>query len=123
MILETQLRNSIKFSNRSLQQLPFDARSNEIRPSVSGFIYSKPPSFRPTRVASPNVILTSPTAFSLLNVAVPYAGELTPSEHSFLSDIFSGNELLEGMEPAAHCYCGHLTAVQRKRYSHSHFLC
>ena len=55
----------------------------------------------PLPVKNPQLVAHSQSALSLLG--------LQPSEvaRPELVEYFSGNKLLPGSEPAAHCYCGH----------------
>ena len=55
----------------------------------------------PTPVRKPTLVASSLPALSLLGL---HPGEVGRPE---LLDYLSGNKLLPGSQPAAHCYCGH----------------
>lgn len=89
---------SLKFDNRTINQLPIDSvKENYVR-TVNGACFSR---VTPTPVDNPKLVVYSPTALSLL--------DLTPDEieSEVFVEYFSGNKVLPGSEPAAHCYCGH----------------
>ena len=56
---------------------------------------------RPTPLTNPSLVVHSDDAFSLLDLP---SSEIQREE---FIDYFSGNKILPGSEPAAHCYCGH----------------
>ncbi|CAF1531795.1 unnamed protein product [Adineta ricciae] len=89
----------IKFDNLALRTLPIDpVEANYVR-SVSGACFSK---VKPTPVKNPKLVAYSADALKLIDV-----GEDALKEEKQLAQVFSGNVLLPGMDPAAHCYCGH----------------
>lgn len=60
----------------------------------------------PTPLESPKLVALSEEALELLGIEVA-AEEDRKVQDAVLESIFSGNQLPEGAEPAAHCYCGH----------------
>jgi len=56
---------------------------------------------KPSAVIEPQTVAYSLSAMALLDL-----GETQLQRHEF-PDYFSGNRLLPGSDPAAHCYCGH----------------
>lgn len=89
---------TLKFDNRALQQLPLDSDEQNYVRTVSGACFSR---VRPTPVDNPILVSHSKEALSLLDI--------DPNKESIekLVKYFSGNNVLPGSEPAAHCYCGH----------------
>ncbi|KAI6646551.1 Selenoprotein O [Oopsacas minuta] len=89
---------SLKFNNRALQQLPIDRDEQNYVRTVTGACFSR---LQPTPVENPTLVAHSKSALSLLDI--------DPDKESIDSfvEYFSGNKVLPGSEPAAHCYCGH----------------
>eukprot|EP01031_Cornospumella_fuschlensis_P034340 gene34340-41568_t len=88
----------INFDNRNLRSLPVDdIKENYVR-QVPNAIFSF---VNPTPVKEPKTVAYSASALELLGVS---SDEM--SEES-IAQYLSGNVLLEGSQPAAHCYCGH----------------
>ena len=86
------------FDNRSLRELPLDPVADNYVRTVRGAIFSR---VAPTPVEAPRLVVASAPALALLG--------LTPAAASGAAGAayFSGNTVLPGAEPAAHCYCGH----------------
>lgn len=57
---------------------------------------------KPTPVKNPKLVACSSDALKLIGV-----DEEAAQNEAQLAKVFSGNVLLPGMDPAAHCYCGH----------------
>ena len=89
---------TLKFDNRALQQLPLDSDEQNYVRTVSGACFSR---VRPTPLDKPTLVSHSKDALSLLDIDP----DKEPIEK--LVEYFSGNNVLPGSEPAAHCYCGH----------------
>lgn len=89
---------TLKFDNLALRRLPVDSEERNYVRTVSAACFSK---VMPTPVDNPIVVAYSPSAMALLDLPVT---ELNRKEFAVY---FSGNKLLPGSEPAAHCYCGH----------------
>lgn len=86
----------LTFDNRNINTLPVDPNiSKKCRP-VANSIFSI---VEPTPVSRPVLIAASPSALDLLG--------LTSTDESELAEYLSGNKLIPGSRPAAHCYCGH----------------
>ncbi|EIE24107.1 UPF0061-domain-containing protein [Coccomyxa subellipsoidea C-169] len=89
---------ALLFDNLALRALPVDIREgNEIRP-VPRACYAR---VKPTPVDSPRLVAASPSALALLDL------DMTETERQEFVEVMAGNKLLPGMDPAAHCYCGH----------------
>ncbi|XP_036762609.2 protein adenylyltransferase SelO, mitochondrial isoform X3 [Manis pentadactyla] len=101
----------LRFDNRALRALPVETppASPEGAPSaprlVPGACFSR---VRPAPLRQPRLVALSEPALALLGLDVPpndaAAREACEAEAALF---FSGNALLPGAEPAAHCYCGH----------------
>lgn len=95
----------LRFDNRALRELPVetpppgpeDAASTPR--AVPGACFAR---VRPAPLLRPRVVALSEPALALLGLGAPPA-EAEAEAARFLS----GNALLPGSEPAAHCYCGH----------------
>ena len=90
--------NKLNFDNRVLRTLPIDPETENFTRQVPGACFSR---VKPTPVANPKTVVYSVPAMKLLDL---------PEDELQREDFpayFSGNKLLTGSEPAAHCYCGH----------------
>ncbi|OCT89072.1 hypothetical protein XELAEV_18017693mg [Xenopus laevis] len=85
---------------RSLPVEPGDGTEEEARTprQVPGACFSR---VRPSPLLNPKLVALSRSALALLGLRVGEEDEKEAAEY------FSGNRLLPGSEPAAHCYCGH----------------
>ncbi|KAM9311726.1 protein adenylyltransferase SelO, mitochondrial [Gastrophryne carolinensis] len=85
---------------RCLPMEPGDGQDEEaVRPrQVPGYCFSP---VRPSPVHKPQVVALSQAALALLGL------QLGEHEEDEAAMYFSGNRLLPGSRPAAHCYCGH----------------
>ncbi|XP_010359523.2 protein adenylyltransferase SelO, mitochondrial isoform X1 [Rhinopithecus roxellana] len=98
----------LRFDNRALRALPVEAPppGPEGAPSaprpVPGACFTR---VRPTPLRQPRLVALSEPALALLGLGAPPAGQAEAEAEAAL--FFSGNALLPGAEPAAHCYCGH----------------
>ena len=88
----------LHFDNSSTRELPLDPETRNFRRQVTDACSSL---VRPLHVSAPELVAYS----------AAMAAELGLSQQDCESDIFlqifSGNELLPGMEPHAACYGGH----------------
>ncbi|KAF7462459.1 hypothetical protein GHT09_012482 [Marmota monax] len=97
----------LRFDNRALRLLPVETPppGPEGAPSaprlVPGACFSRA---RPAPLQQPRVVALSGSALALLGLEA--AGREAEAEAE-AALFFSGNALLPGAEPAAHCYCGH----------------
>lgn len=89
---------TLNFDNLALRSLPIDTVTDNYVRSVAGACFSK---VKPTPVDKPSLVAVSQPALDLLGIP--------PSEinRDDFVQYFSGNRLLPGSDPAAHCYCGH----------------
>uniref|UniRef100_A0A8D2B395 Selenoprotein O n=1 Tax=Sciurus vulgaris TaxID=55149 RepID=A0A8D2B395_SCIVU len=97
----------LRFDNRALRALPVETPppGPEGAPSaprqVPGACFSRA---RPAPLQQPRVVALSGPALALLGLG---AAALEAEAEAEAALFFSGNALLPGAEPAAHCYCGH----------------
>lgn len=106
-------RRSARFDNAALRELPVAAdASGSVRARVAGACLSR---VRPTPLANPTLVAAAREPLALVGVELLGAreaegeGEEECDERTLaqLAHVLAGNELLEGAEPAAQCYCGH----------------
>eukprot|EP01039_Chlorochromonas_danica_P008462 gene8462-9328_t len=88
----------LHFDNRNLRNLAVDPNCQNSCRTVSNAFFSR---VRPTPLDSPKVVAVSPSALALLGVD---ANQVREEE---IALFLSGNELLPGSDPVAHCYAGH----------------
>ncbi len=89
---------SLNFDNRFIRDLPADPIKENSRRQVHKACYSF---VEPTKVSAPSLLSFSKDAANLLDLNNEDCGSET-----FLNT-FSGNALLDGMQPYAMCYGGH----------------
>ncbi|XP_067554562.1 protein adenylyltransferase SelO, mitochondrial isoform X2 [Pseudorca crassidens] len=101
----------LRFDNRALRALPVETPPSgpEGAPSaprpVPGACFSR---VRPAPLRQPRVVALSEPALALLGLGAPPADAAArEAREAEAALFFSGNALLPGAEPAAHCYCGH----------------
>lgn len=87
-----------RFDNRFTQHLPGDSESRNFRRQVFGACYSR---VLPTSVPAPRLVAYSREMAEELGLSSEDCRSAT-----FLQ-VFSGNQVLEGMDPFAMCYGGH----------------
>ena len=91
----------LTFDNRNLKRLPVDPNVSKQCRQVQNAIFS---AVEPTSVVKPVLIAASDSAFTeLLGMNPPF----DIKSESSIAEYFSGNKIIPGSEPAAHCYCGH----------------
>lgn len=89
---------TLNMDNLVLRSLPIDKEVKNYVRQVPGACFSR---IEPTPVENATTVAYSATAMSLLDLPEQ---ELQRDD---FAEFFSGNKLLPGTEPAAHCYCGH----------------
>lgn len=89
---------SLNFDNLVLRRLPLDSEERNYVRTVKAACFSK---VMPTPVDKPSLVVFSKSAMSLLGLPE------SEIERKEFVEYFSGNQILPGSEPAAHCYCGH----------------
>ena len=89
---------SLNMDNLVLRSLPIDKEVKNYVRQVPGACFSR---VEPTPVENATTVASSTTAMALLDLPEQ---ELQRDD---FAEFFSGNKLLPGTEPAAHCYCGH----------------
>ncbi|GFO46223.1 selenoprotein o [Plakobranchus ocellatus] len=90
---------TLKFDNLALRALPVDSSGDPSQRQVPGACWSL---VTPTPVKHPVLVCASLPALALLDLDSP--AEI--AKPGFVQ-AFSGNTVLPGSQPAAHCYCGH----------------
>jgi len=96
--MSTKSLLELYFDNRFVCELPADAISENYRRQVTGACYSF---VNPTPVRAPQLVCAANAVADLFDLS---SNELTTN---LFADIFSGNKMLEGMQPHACCYGGH----------------
>lgn len=90
--------NTLSFDNRFTHELPGDTETDNFRRQVPGACYS---SVVPTQVLAPKLVAFSREAAQLIGLDEPAC--LSPD----FTRVFTGNQILKGMDPFAMCYGGH----------------
>ncbi|KAJ1621570.1 hypothetical protein T492DRAFT_846955 [Pavlovales sp. CCMP2436] len=85
-----------RFDNAALRTLRVSADFHGPARQIIGSHFVRT---RPHSLSAPQVVASSPAALELVGLA--------NLDEEMLARVLSGNELLPGSEPAAHCYCGH----------------
>ena len=88
----------LNFDNRYIRDLPADPEPANYRRQIKGACYSR---VAPTPVANPELVSYSRATATLLNLSNESC------ESNLFTQVFTGNNLLPGMEPYAQCYGGH----------------
>lgn len=89
---------ALRFDNRFTAELPADPDEANRRRQVYGCCYSR---VHPVHTAHPQLVSFSREAASLLDLTE------TDCRSDLFARVFSGNQLLAGMDPHAACYGGH----------------
>lgn len=96
--------SSLRFDNRNLRDLPIENQPGvKASRQVPNAIFSI---VNPTKVEKPKLIAYSQDALNLLGIKCS-TNEAEETFQNSLGQYFSGNDILPGSRPAAHCYCGH----------------
>lgn len=101
----------LRFDNRALRALPVETPPPDpegaatVPRLVPGACFSR---VRPAPLRQPRLVALSEPALALLGLGAPPADAAArEAREAEAALFFSGNALLPGAEPAAHCYCGH----------------
>jgi len=89
---------TLHFDNRALRVLPIDPLNENFPRKVPNACFSR---VMPTPVQAPFTVAVSLPALGLIDI------DLEETKRADFASYFSGNKVLSGAEPAAHCYCGH----------------
>lgn len=89
----------LKFDNLAIRALPIDPITENYTRRVPNACFSL---VEPTPVENPKLVAYSSEALELLDID----SQDIQDEYK-MTVYFSGNKLLPGARPAAHCYCGH----------------
>lgn len=90
--------NSLRFDNRFVRELPADPEKENYCRQVVGACYSR---VQPAQVIKPQLVAFAHDTAQLLDLTKEDC-----ASPEFVA-LFSGNHLLEGMDPYAFCYGGH----------------
>lgn len=93
--------SALRFDNLALRSLPVDPSEDCAPRAVPGACFAR---VRPTPLRNPRLVAMSAPALALLGLEASGPEAEREAEAALY---FSGNRLLPGSEPAAHCYCGH----------------
>ncbi|NWW18411.1 SELO protein, partial [Falcunculus frontatus] len=93
---------ALRFDNLALRSLPVDDSEEGGPRTVPGACFAR---VRPSPLQNPRLVAMSLPALALLGLEAPAADPAAAEAEAAL--FFSGNRVLAGAEPAAHCYCGH----------------
>ena len=97
------MMKKLKFDNQTLRSLPVDNSPDmKSQRNVPDACFSR---VMPTPVINPQMVAFSPSAMSLLGLS---SADMETEE---AVQYFSGNKVMEGSQPAAHCYCGYQFGV------------
>jgi uncharacterized protein YdiU (UPF0061 family) len=88
----------LTFDNRFVRELPGDSEMTNYRRQVLGACYSR---VLPTPVAKPQLVSYAKEVAALLDLSESVC------QSELFTQVFTGNALLDGMEPYATCYGGH----------------
>jgi uncharacterized protein YdiU (UPF0061 family) len=90
--------HALRFDNRFINHLPEDSNNDSTCRQVFNACYSK---VLPQKVSCPKLVSYSPEVAQLLDLTA----HICESEE--FSQVFAGNQLVNGMQPYATCYGGH----------------
>lgn len=106
------MKTSLRFDNRAIRELPVEDTAPEkcTEPrTVPDACFSR---VMPQPLRQPQLVTASESALQLLGL------NRSAVSDAELADAFSGNDLPDGAEPAAHCYCGACIIVCGTRLRH-----
>ena len=96
--------DSLKFDNRNIKSLPVETKPGPIvSRQVPNAIFAI---VEPTSCTAPQLMSFSEEALALLGLDPVTCGKSEASRKA-LAEYLSGNAIIPGSRPAAHCYCGH----------------
>ena len=95
---EFQTLETLTFDNRFTRELPADPETGNARRQVTQACYSR---VQPTKVSHPQVVAYAWEVAEELGLSRAFC------ESDDFPHVFSGNRLLDGMDPYATCYGGH----------------
>lgn len=90
--------SQLQFDNRLVGQLPADPEPGNYRRQVPNACYSR---VKPTPVRAPQLVAYAREVAELLDL------DEQQCRTDLFTQVFSGNQLLAGMDPHANCYGGH----------------
>ena len=96
--MSNKLLSELFFDNRFVRELPADPIAENYRRQVSSACYSF---VAPTRVRAPQLICAASEVADLIDL------QHAELQSENFATVFSGNQLLSGMQPFAMCYGGH----------------
>jgi len=89
--------HNLQFDNTAINQLPLDPITENYPRKVNACFSI----VKPTPILNPKLVHWSPRALQLLDL------NLNEIKKPDIANYLSGNQLLPGSQPIAHCYCGH----------------
>ncbi len=95
---KTNTLATLRFDNRFTSELPGDPLPENRRRQVHGACYSR---VQPTPVSAPSLVAFSRETAAMLDLSEK------DCRSALFTQVFSGNQLLPGMDPHAFCYGGH----------------
>lgn len=95
---EPQALDELTFDDLFTRELPADPETANYCRQVTGACYSR---VQPVRVSDPQMVAYTREVAELLNLSVEAC------ESQEFVEVFSGNRVLDGMDPYATCYGGH----------------
>ncbi|MCZ6617255.1 MAG: protein adenylyltransferase SelO family protein, partial [Gammaproteobacteria bacterium] len=96
--LASSTLNALAFDNRYTARLPADPVFGNQRRQVRDAVFSR---VQPTKVRQPSLVGYSREVAELIGLSPGVC------ETQAFTDVFTGNEVLAGMDPHATCYGGH----------------
>ncbi len=93
-----QTLNQLVFDNRFIKELPVDSETGNDRRQVEQACCSF---VQPLQVSNPQLVGYAREVAALFDLSEE------DCEHDFFTQVFSGNQLAQGMKPYAMCYGGH----------------
>lgn len=96
--IENTSLEALKFDNRFTRELPADPETENYRRQVRDACYSR---VKPTPVVDPKLVAYSKEVAAFLDLTEETC------ESDLFTQVFSGNHILDGMDPFAMCYGGH----------------
>jgi len=97
-VINSKPLNRLHFNNRTLQQLPVDSETENYCRQVLNASYSM---VTPRKTSAAKLISYSKEVAQLLEL------DEQSCESELFTEVFTGNHLLDGMQPYACCYGGH----------------
>ena len=105
--------DELNFVNCVLQHLPIDLVKDNYGRTVHNACFSL---VKPTPLTNPKLVCYSLKAFELLDL------NIAQIDDDHFINCFTGNEIMNGSEPASHCYCGHQFGINNNNNNNNNNL-